>query len=121
MIGTGLAIYVLVLMVFRARTRRVDLEAAREGLVHQVELIRQAEDAAFRATGGYLPLDDPRLGYRRPDSLLVSLHADGSRGWRAVVGDSGLPVPPRACGVFVGDPVLAPHRATVRPGEPACW
>jgi hypothetical protein len=121
MVGTGLAIYLLVLLVHRAGTRRAAVEEARQEFVDELLRLRDAQDRFFRRTGGYAGREDPRLGYTPPPALLFALHADGARGWRAVVADSSLPVPPRACGVFVGDPALAPNRASVRPGEPACW
>jgi hypothetical protein len=121
MIGTALALYVLVLMVFKARSERADVAAAREELVSELLRLRDAEDVHFRATGAYATFGEAGLDYQPPAHLLFQLHADGVRGWRGVIADSTLPVPPRACGVFVGDPALAPNRATVRPGVPACW
>jgi hypothetical protein len=117
---TGLALLVLAVLWARSRQDTVATERARATLRGTLQGLVQAQEGHLAATGRYASSLDSLAGWARPGWPLVRFHAS-ARGWSAVAEDTTLVVAPRSCGVFLGAPELAPHRAVVDEGVIACW
>lgn len=118
---TGAALLVLAVMALRARSERADItgrRAAVEGALRQLVI---AQEEHYARHGRYAPRLDSALAWRAPAAVTVTFSTDGDESWRAVAIDSALTIPPTTCGVYLGTPSTAPHRAVIEPGVVACW
>ncbi len=118
---TGLALFVLLVMVIRARADRTDLDRRHAALRSTLAQLVALQQEQYARSGRYVTGLDSLPGWSTPPDLRVEFTADDDQDWRAVATDPGLLSPPRSCGVFLGRAATAPHRAVLEPGVPACW
>jgi len=126
MLATGLAVMLIVAVMVWAAADRNEVSRRREALLATLDRLSEAQEDAFARDGRYAAHLAQHGGMdtaRFVASPGISLRFEWLRAtaWRAVVRDSALSVGPRSCGIFRGEADASPHRATVRPGIPACW
>lgn len=120
-LATALAVFVLAVMFIRARAERSDIEARRRRLHDVLVQLVDLQQQEYARSGRYATSLATLPGWTGAVGVSVAFSADDDQDWRAIASDSGLTIPPSRCGVFLGRPSTAPHRAVVEPGIPACW
>ncbi len=120
-LATGLAVFVLAVMFLRARAERSDIEARRRRLHDVLVRLVDLQQQEYARSGRYATELAALGGWTGAAGIMVSFRADDDQDWRAIASDPALTIPPSHCGVFLGRPSTAPHRAVIEPGIPACW
>lgn len=120
-LATALAVFVLAVMFIRARAERSDIEARRRRLHDVLVQLVDLQQQEYARSGRYATSLATLPGWTGAVGVSVAFSADDDQDWRAIASDSSLTIPPSRCGVFLGRPSTAPHRAVVEPGIPACW
>ncbi len=120
-LATGLAVFVLAVMFLRARAERSDIEARRRRLHDVLVQLVDLQQQEYARSGRYATSLAALAGWTGTAGVSVAFSADDDQDWRAIASDTALTIPPSRCGVFLGRPSTAPHRAVVEPGIPACW
>ncbi len=120
-LATGLAVFVLLVMVIRARAERTGIAARRAALRGALQELVTLQQDRYAFSGRFATTLDSLADWVPPPGVVVRFTADDDQDWRAIATDPDLSVPPRTCGVYLGRPESAPHRAVVEEGVPACW
>jgi hypothetical protein len=126
MLASGVAVLLIVVMLFRSVEGRNEAARRREALLTTLERLAEAQEDALARDGRYASHLAPSGGvdtalFEPTPGLVFKFEPTGSASWRAVVRDTGLRNEPRSCGIYRGDAAASPHRAVVTPGRPACW
>lgn len=117
----ALALLVLLVMAVRAQAERAATASRRDALRGSLSRLVEVQEERFARTGAYATALDSGLSWKPPQGVTLEFAADDDQSWRATATDSSLTVPPTTCGVFLGRPSSAPHRAVTAPGVVACW
>ncbi len=121
---TALAVVVLLIAAGRAAVTRAAAERHRAELLGDLRRLATALDAAYARTGEYpgsIGTGQDALAFTPSPGVALRYERWSADAWTATAETPALTVAPNRCGIWVGDPAAAPHRAVRTPGAPACW
>jgi hypothetical protein len=123
---TGLGVAAVVLMLLTAaaaRTRDARAQDAIRSDLRRLEALQSSWAARHGRFAQRIAPDgsDSVLAFVPSDGVVLHFESRSPDDWSAIAEHPAVSAEPRRCGLYIGSPIAAPHRALQRPGVIACW